>query len=142
MFITHHSSFHLVATGLIAGLLKVPKGRRHLRTEPAEFFQGHLQGNGVLGVTELGTQVRIRCSLNTGHQLINSELLLFSPICSTLAARNVLIGDDNTAKVSDFRLTRDESFKTDHQRLLSLVKWTAPEALSENVRRHQCCMCV
>ena len=49
-----------------------------------------------------------------------------------LAARNVLISDDNVAKVSDFGLTRDVLQKSEGMKLP--VKWTAPEALRENVR--------
>ena len=55
-------------------------------------------------------------------------------LCRSLAARNVLIGDDNIAKVSDFRLTREGLFKTERREKL-LVKWTAPEALREMVRQ-------
>ena len=48
-----------------------------------------------------------------------------------LAARNVLIAEDNVAKVSDFGLTRDVFSKSEGTKLP--VKWTAPEALRENV---------
>ena len=67
----------------------------------------------------------------------------FSLLCRDLAARNVLIGDDNAAKVSDFGLTRDVVLKGEGTKLP--VKWTAPEALRENVRQRyntQCCVCV
>ena len=62
-----------------------------------------------------------------------------------LAARNVLIGDDNAAKVSDFGLTREVLSKTEGTKLP--VKWTAPEALRENVSWHsvlcvRVCVCV
>ena len=52
--------FNLVAAGLITGLFDIPRESRHLRTGPAELCQGCLQGDGVLGVTEPGTQVRIK----------------------------------------------------------------------------------
>ena len=52
--------------------------------------------------------------------------------CRDLAARNVLISDDNMAKVSDFGLTRDVLQKSEGMKLP--VKWTSPEALRENVR--------
>ena len=48
-----------------------------------------------------------------------------------LAARNVLIAEDNSAKVSDFGLTREVLSKSEGTKLP--VKWTAPEALRENV---------
>lgn len=49
-----------------------------------------------------------------------------------LAARNVLVAEDNSAKVSDFGLARDENFSLDGGKLP--IKWTAPEALKQNVR--------
>ena len=48
-----------------------------------------------------------------------------------LAARNVLVAEDNSAKVSDFGLARDENFSLDGGKLP--IKWTAPEALKQNV---------
>ena len=48
-----------------------------------------------------------------------------------LAARNVLIADDDVAKVSDFGLTREVISKQKGTKLP--VKWTAPEALRDNV---------
>ena len=65
--------------------------------------------------------------------------MCISPTCNNrcflhrnLAARNVLIGDDNTAKVSDFRLTREEFMN--EQVVKVAIKWTAPEGLREKVR--------
>ena len=55
MCITH---FNLGATGLVGELLEVLGENVHLTTEPAGLRQGCLQGDGVLGVTEPGTQVR------------------------------------------------------------------------------------
>ena len=52
-------------------------------------------------------------------------------VCRDLAARNVLISEDNIAKVSDFGLTREVFSKSEGTKLP--VKWTAPEALRENV---------
>ena len=48
---------HPAATGLIAVLLEVSGDSSNLKTEPARLCQGCLQGNGVLGDTEFGTQV-------------------------------------------------------------------------------------
>lgn len=50
-----------------------------------------------------------------------------------LAARNVLVAEDNSAKVSDFGLARDENFSLEGGKLP--IKWTAPEALKQNVNR-------
>lgn len=52
-----------------------------------------------------------------------------------LAARNVLVSEDNIAKVSDFGLTKEASSTQDTGKLP--VKWTAPEALREKVRREE-----
>ena len=52
-----------------------------------------------------------------------------------LAARNVLIADDNVAKVSDFGLTREVVSKQKGTKLP--VKWTAPEALRDNVSKKE-----
>ena len=52
---------NLGATGLVGELLEVLGENTHLTTEPAGLCQGCLEGNGVLGVTEPGTQVRTRC---------------------------------------------------------------------------------
>jgi len=52
-----------------------------------------------------------------------------------LAARNVHISDDSVAKVSDFSLTRDVqtlAFSKEEGTKVH-VRWTAPEALRENV---------
>lgn len=50
-----------------------------------------------------------------------------------LAARNVLIAENNVAKVSDFGLARNEK-NTALESAKLPIKWTAPEALKQNVR--------
>ena len=142
VWITQHSNFNLAAVGLIARLFDVPRESRHLPIRPTGLCQGHLQGNGVLGVKELGTQVRIGClycilaQKSPVHEVCiiqHASIVVSFFLCRKLAARSVLLGEGNTAKISDFRLTREESFKTEHGEKL-LVKWTAPEAIRENVR--------
>lgn len=49
-----------------------------------------------------------------------------------LAARNVLIAENGRAKVSDFGLARNEKNATPESAKLP-IKWTAPEALKQNV---------
>lgn len=44
----------------------------------------------------------------------------------------MLIAEDGTAKVADFGLTREVFSRSEGAKLP--VKWTAPEALRENVR--------
>lgn len=61
------------------------------------------------------------------------SLPLLALLCRDLAARNVLISDDNRAKVSDFGLTREVFSKKSGEGTKLPVKWTAPEALRENV---------
>ena len=55
-------------------------------------------------------------------------------LCRDLAARNVLIGDDNTAKVSDFHFTREEFMIHVERGGKVPIRWTAPEALISDVR--------
>lgn len=49
-----------------------------------------------------------------------------------LAARNVLISDDNIAKVSDFGLARETKYVQEGGKFP--IKWTSPEALRKSVR--------
>ena len=48
-------------------------------------------------------------------------------VCRDLAARNILVAGNNTAKVSDFHLARDQMLDS-HDEIIP-VKWTAPEAI-------------
>ena len=50
---------------------------------------------------------------------------------SDLAARNVLISDDNIAKVSDFGLARETKYVQEGGKFP--IKWTSPEALRKSV---------
>ena len=55
-----------------------------------------------------------------------------------IAASNVLIADDNTAKISDFGLARSmESIGKENgiiiEKIKCRTKWTAPEALESKV---------
>ncbi|MBZ3873343.1 Tyrosine-protein kinase CSK [Sciurus carolinensis] len=70
-----------------------------------------------------------------GRSVLGGDCLLkFSlDVCEAveydLAARNVLVSEDNVAKVSNFDLTKEASSTQDTGKLP--VKWTAPEALRE-----------
>ena len=55
---------------------------------------------------------------------------LFS-LLRDLTARNILISEKNTAKVSNFELTRDAAFNYVGCKLP--IKWTAPEAIYDGV---------
>ena len=48
-----------------------------------------------------------------------------------LAARNILISEKNTAKVSNFELARDATYNDVGSKLP--IKWTAPEAIYDGV---------
>ena len=52
-----------------------------------------------------------------------------------LAARNVLISDDNIAKVSDFGLARETKYVQEGGKFP--IKWTSPEALRKSVCMNQ-----
>ena len=71
-------NFNLAATGLVGGLLEVLEESIHLTTGTAGLCQGCLQGNGVLGVTEPGTQVRIRAGIALRGQLSQVITVVFS----------------------------------------------------------------
>ena len=51
--------------------------------------------------------------------------------CRDLAARNVLISDDNITKVSDFGLARETKYVQDGGKVP--IKWMLPEALRQSV---------
>ena len=54
-----------------------------------------------------------------------------SSLLRKLAARNILISEMNTAKVSNFELAGNASFNYVGYKLP--IKWTAPEAISNRV---------
>ena len=54
-----------------------------------------------------------------------------SSLLRDLAARNILISEKNTAKVSNFELTRDATYNYVGSKLP--IKWTAPEAIYDCV---------
>ena len=54
-----------------------------------------------------------------------------SSLLRDLAARNILISEKNTAKVSNFELARDATFNIAGYKLP--FKWTAPEAIHDCV---------
>ena len=56
---------------------------------------------------------------------------LLLSVIRDLAARNVLISDDNIAKVSDFGLARETKYVQEGGKFP--IKWTSPEALRKSV---------
>ena len=54
-----------------------------------------------------------------------------SSLLRDLTARNILISEKNTAKVSNFELTRDATYNYVECKLP--IKWTAPEAIYDLV---------
>ena len=50
-------------------------------------------------------------------------------VCRDLAARNILVAGNNTAKVSEFHLARHQNFVSYDEKIP--VKWTAPEVMKE-----------
>ena len=52
-------------------------------------------------------------------------------LCRDLAARNCLVGKNNSVKISDFGMSREEEEYTVSDGLKQIpIKWTAPEALN------------
>ena len=59
-----------------------------------------------------------------------STLLMSNTICRDLAARNVLVGDNNIVKIADFglaRLIKEDEYEARVGARFP-IKWTAPEA--------------
>lgn len=54
---------------------------------------------------------------------------------SDLAARNVLVGENNVCKVADFGLATSATDLSGIDSSQIPIKWTAPEAIKENVLR-------
>ena len=76
-------------------------------------------------------------SKNFVHRCVRSSTLPMYPQClfRDLAARNILLSEDLTAKVSDFGLAKDSRLgQADLGKLP--IKWTAPEAIT----RKACCL--
>ncbi len=123
--------------GVSCGLPEISGKSSHHKAAPAWLCQARLQGNGLPGIKKLCAQV----SLHLLISLLPYCRYFFILPCRDLAARNVLISEDNIAKVSDFGLTREVFSKSEGTKLP--VKWTAPEALRENVSRTlTLCVCV
>ena len=80
-------------------------------------------------------------SLNFVHRFVHMMLLhwsLFECARRDLAARNILLSEDLTAKVADFGLAKDSRLgQTDLGKLP--IKWTAPEAITRKVRVEMIC---
>ena len=55
----------------------------------------------------------------------------YFPLARDLTAQNILISEKNTAKVSNFELTRDATLNL--AGCMLPIKWTAPEAISDGV---------
>nr|XP_061832261.1 megakaryocyte-associated tyrosine-protein kinase-like isoform X1 [Nerophis lumbriciformis]XP_061832262.1 megakaryocyte-associated tyrosine-protein kinase-like isoform X1 [Nerophis lumbriciformis] len=107
---------------------------------------GVILHKGLLIITELMTKGNLANFLRTrGRSVISRvQLLVFAlDVCEgmeyleskklvhrDLAARNILVSHDTVAKVSDFGLTRAASKVSDNQSAKLPVRWSAPEALS------------
>ena len=86
--------------------------------------------------TDQGKNLKQRKLINMAAQIADGMAYLeeHSYIHGSLAARNVLVGDDNLCKVADFGLTRviKEDIHDPHDVANFPIKWTAPEAVLHN----------
>ena len=74
-------------------------------------------------VIQKSHQIGFACDVSCGMAYLESKEIIHRD----LAARNILIAGDNTAKVSDFHLARDQMFDS-HDEIIP-GKWTAPEVI-------------
>uniref|UniRef100_A0A8C4Y9N4 Tyrosine-protein kinase n=1 Tax=Gopherus evgoodei TaxID=1825980 RepID=A0A8C4Y9N4_9SAUR len=82
------------------------------------------RGRSVLQPKQL---IQFALDISQGMDYLESKKLVHRD----LAARNILISEENVAKVSDFGLAKVDPKGVDATKLP--VKWTAPEALKNNV---------
>lgn len=88
----------------------------------------YLRSRGRLHVTKKD-QINFAFDTSSGMEYLERMHVVHRD----LAARNVLIAENGVAKVSDFGLARNEKNATSESAKLP-IKWTAPEALKQNVR--------
>ena len=86
--------------------------------------------------TDQGKNLKLPGLINMAAQIADGMAYLeeHSYIHGSLAARNVLVGDDNLCKVADFGLTRviKEDIYDPHDVASFPIKWTAPETVLHN----------
>lgn len=87
----------------------------------------YLRSRGRLHVTKKD-QINFAFDTSSGMEYLERMHVVHRD----LAARNVLIAENGVAKVSDFGLARNEKNATSESAKLP-IKWTAPEALKQNV---------
>ena len=91
-------------------------------------------GRSELTCTSLCTSLKYISILRVCFLLsdiICFRMCLIIVTCRDLAARNCLVGDKNSVKISDFGMSREEEeyWVSDGMKQIP-IKWTAPEALS------------
>ncbi len=104
-------------------------------------FVGVMWASPAPSFTHLNHQPRVSFSavlrdVCEGMEHLESKKLLHRD----LAGRNILVSEDTVAKISDFGLAKVSSTATDNSKLP--IKWTAPEALKNKVRRLLIISCI
>ena len=68
---------------------------------------------------------------DTQYSCLSNKSIISGLTCRDLAARNCLVGKNNSVKISDFGMSREEEEYTVSDGLKQIpIKWTAPEALN------------
>lgn len=114
----------------LVNLLGVVRKKGHIYLVTEYMSKGslvdYLRSRGRLHVTKKD-QINFAFDTSSGMEYLEYKHVVHRD----LAARNVLIAENGVAKVSDFGLAREEKMTSESAKLP--IKWTAPEALKQNV---------
>jgi len=129
-FLTEASLMTSLTHDNLVRLLGVVFEKNHISLVTEYMAKGslvdYLRSRGRQHVTKRH-QINFACDTCCGMEYLERRKVVHRD----LAARNVLISETGVAKVADFGLAREENFNLDGGKLP--IKWTAPEALKQNI---------